>query len=375
MKVSFLILVLLFSLKASAQNIIDVTDKTFKIGGLKEEELYLGFAEGDKIVFNFQELDNKELKEVEILEYPSNSKFSDFKSRKIENKTITVNKTGVFIFKFKNSAIGGRICKINIQRIPAKVELENFNTNVTWIMKQDTTWNSYTKDVVTSYDTSYLHKTKREIVKTELKEEILFDKTEKVHSITNEHGNKSSVFFSLPNNEISSLKETKVISWAYWVGVDEAGNKAWEQNTKVVSELTNAAATMFLNPLGALAVGAISSLHNASGGEDVQYYLTDLANRDLFYANNQFRLFDQGKGSSGYKKFTDLDMCQGTYFILLSNDNYMVGISANVKVVAIVETNYYEEKPYTETIITPIVEKQIFKEPVISTQRVPVAGF
>ena len=360
--------------KVIAQELIDVTEQTIKIGGTKEEELYFGFAEGDKILFNFEEIDKKELKEVEIIEYPSNSKFSDFKTKKIENKTFLVNKTGVYLFRFKNSALGGRICKIKIQRIPGNDQYKNFNTNVSWIMKQDTTWNSYTKDVVIGYDTTYLQKTKREVAKTELKEEILFDKTEKVHSITNEHSNKTSVFFTLPGNEKSANKETKVISWAYWVGVDEEGNKAWEQNTKAVAELANVAASAMFSPLGAFAIGSLTNLHMASGGEDVEYWVTDQSNKNLFQSNNNFNAWDKGKGSSGYKKFTDPNMCQGTYFILLSNDNYMVGISANVKVVAIIETTFYEDKQFIEQNINPVVEKQIHKEPIIKTQRVPVAG-
>ena len=72
----------------------------------KEEELMFGFAQGDKIVFSFQETGKKELKEVEILEYPRNSKFSDFKTTKSE-KTISVTKKGVYVFRFKNAALSG----------------------------------------------------------------------------------------------------------------------------------------------------------------------------------------------------------------------------------------------------------------------------
>jgi len=186
------------------------------------------------------------MKEIEIVEYPNNSKFSDYKTKKIENKTINVTKTGVYVFRFKNSAIAGRICKIKIQRIPASDETKNFNSTVTWINKQDTTWNTYTKDVIIGYDTTYVQKTKRELIKTEQKEELIFDKTQRVHSSTNSNGNKTNVFFTLPKNETTPFKTTKVISWAYWIGVDEAGNKAWEQNSKTVSSLAKGAAAIYL---------------------------------------------------------------------------------------------------------------------------------
>lgn len=62
MKHTFLLLIILhsaFSLKLFPQKEIDVSDQTIKIGGFKEEELLFGFAEGDKIIFNFQEKNEK----------------------------------------------------------------------------------------------------------------------------------------------------------------------------------------------------------------------------------------------------------------------------------------------------------------------------
>ena len=133
------ILLLFQSATAFAQEPVDVTDQTIKLGGFKEEELYFGFAEGDKLIFSFEEAGNKELKEIEIVEYPSNSKFSDFKTKKTE-KTISVGKQSVYIFRFKNSAMAGRICKIKIQRIPISEATKSFNTTVSWVTRQDTTW-------------------------------------------------------------------------------------------------------------------------------------------------------------------------------------------------------------------------------------------
>jgi len=41
---------------------VDVADLTIKIGAMGSEELFYGFAEGDQIVFNFEELKGKELR-------------------------------------------------------------------------------------------------------------------------------------------------------------------------------------------------------------------------------------------------------------------------------------------------------------------------
>lgn len=257
--------------KLIAQEIIDVTDQTIKIGGLKEEEIYFGFAEGDKILFNFKEINNKELKELEIVQYPYNSKFSKYKISKVENKTLSVTKTGVYIFRFKNSAITGRICKIQIQRVPSNESLKIFNTTVTWINKQDTTWNTYTKDVIIAYDTTYQQKTKIELVSTEQKEELIMDKSQRVHSTSNANGNKTSLFFTLPKNEKGNYVTKKVIAWAYWVGVGDEANQAWKSNMKTVSNLAKGVATLYTTPLGALAVGAVTDLMIPKVGENVYY--------------------------------------------------------------------------------------------------------
>ncbi|MBK7561211.1 MAG: hypothetical protein IPI68_06725 [Chitinophagaceae bacterium] len=122
---------LLFYFSASTQlPAIDVADNTLKVAAFGEEVFYYGFAEGDKLIFNFEELKGKELKEVEIIELPSNSKFMDYKTKKIENKNLEITKTGIYMFRFANTGLGGRICKFKIQRIPASETTKNFNSSV-----------------------------------------------------------------------------------------------------------------------------------------------------------------------------------------------------------------------------------------------------
>lgn len=357
-----------------SQQTIDVTEQTIKVGAMKTEEMYFGFAEGDQVIFNFQEADKKEIKEIEIVEWPNTSKFSDFKTTKIDNKTLNVSRTAVYKFRFYNGAITGRICRIKIQRIAANDALKNFNTNVNWVNRQDTTWNSYTKDVIAGYDTAYEQKTKKELVKSERNEELVLDKTQRVHSTTNENGNKTWLLFDLPRNEFFENKTKTVIAWAYWVGVGEEANAAWQQNEQAMKKLTQGVTSYFTTPLGGLAAGAVFDLLTPKLGEDVYYAVTDETNKSLFMAGQNFRLFDRGKGVAGYRKFTDKSLCQGRLFICLSNDNLTLGINASVKVVAIVETNYYQDKTFTDQKVTPRYEKKIFKDPIISTAKVPITG-
>lgn len=353
-KMTFTILAFLTVMSVFAQlQPVDVAELTIKVGAMGSEELFYGFAEGDQIVFNFEELKGKELKELEIIQLPSSSKFMDYKTTKIVDKKINVNKKAVYQFKFSNSAIAGRICKVKIQRIPKSSEFVSFNTDWKWKILYDTTYVPYTQDSIVGYDTVRYKEKLKELVKTEQKEELIFDKLQRVNSGANANGPKSWLFFTLPKNENTTYKTTEVISWAYWVGVGDEANQSWKKNITTVSNLTKGAATVFTSPLGALAIGAVSDLMIPTIGEDVSYSITDIANRDLFMANLQYKMFDIGKGFAGYRKFTDKNLCQGTYFVCLFNDNVFQGIDATVKVIAIVETKTYEDKEYDRMKVTP----------------------
>src|SRR5688500_19757097 len=90
---------------------IDVAETTLKIARFGEEIFYYGFAEGDKMIFSFEEANGKELKEIEIIELPSSSRFTDYKTSSIKNKTIIINRTGIYKFRFANAAVAGRVSR------------------------------------------------------------------------------------------------------------------------------------------------------------------------------------------------------------------------------------------------------------------------
>ena len=374
-KMTFTILAFLTVMSVFGQlQPVDVAELTIKVGAMGSEELFYGFAEGDQIVFNFEELKGKELKELEIIELPSISKFMDYKTTKIVDKKINVNKKAVYQFKFSNSALAGRICKVKIQRIPKSSEFVSFNTDWKWKTLYDTTYVPYTQDSIVGYDTLRYKEKVKELVKTEQKEELIFDKPQRVNSGTNANGPKSWLFFTLPKNENTTYKTTEVISWAYWVGVGDEANQSWKKNITTVSNLAKGAATVFTSPLGALAIGAVSDLMIPTIGEDVSYSITDAANKDLFMANIQYTIFDKGKGVAGYRKFTNKNLCQGTYFVCLYNDNDFQGIDATVKVIAIVETKTYEDKEYDRMKVTPKYVTLNKRRMVVNTSQIRVTA-
>ena len=349
--------------------VIDVTDQTIRLGGGKKEELMFGFAAGDKIIFNFEETDSKELKEIEIIEYPTLSRFSDYKTSRVKNKEIMVTQQAVFIFRLKNSSLVKRICKVKIQRIPASAASEIFNSSVSWITKQDTVWNSYTENVTIGYDTSYVPRTKRVMVRSEIEEQIISDNIQRISS-QQKPENRASVVLSLPVDNRAPYKTSRVISWAYWIGVGEEGSRAWQQNVRNVRSKN----MDYYTPLGAYSHGSLPYLALPKSGQQINYFIADQNNRDLFMQKQPFRFIDDGKGYGNYRKFTSAGQCQGAYYLCVENANLLGFIDVHVKVTALVEKIYFEDQAYDEMVVTPVTEKQIKQQPFIRNTNLPVTG-
>ncbi len=325
---------------------ISVADLTLKVGGLGNEELYYGFAEGDQIIFSFEEKNGKGLKEIEIIELPSNSKFMDFKSSRIENKTFHVHKKGVYLFKLTNGALGGRICKIHIQRIPKSEDLITFNTNWRWETFYDTTYVPYTEDSLVGYNNVTVKKNRKELVSVDTLAMELFSKTERVHSETALGKSQySTLNVQLPQNSYSPAKfnpyqSTEVVAWSYWIGVGQKANEEYEKanknlttGIKVIGSLTGYGA------LASLAVTGISMFEVPSVGDNVRYQ----------FISTQYgaqRVFDSGNGIAASARHSDI--LQGGFTIQLYNDNVMEGIDVTVKVAVVSIRKTWCDKEYIE---------------------------
>lgn len=303
-----------------AQDIVDITETTLKIDGLNEEEvLYFGFAEGDQLIFNFEEVKGKELKEVEIIELPSTSRFMDYKTRLIQNKIITIPQTSIYKFRFQNSSIGSRVCKIRIQRIPSSEVTRNFNSSVYW---------------KTVYDTSYRIQQERYLISADTSIVEVTDQVAKVNSTTHINGNKTTLSFTLPPN---------TVSWSYYIGVDSAGQKAFESaatelsNNPVANEIANS------NPMAALALNFIPYFSKLHSGEDIDYYFVQGENVNLFRENLPFRYFKNGKVINDYSRMTF--PLGGMISLCLVNDNLAMGVSVTIKVTAVTVKENWSTRP------------------------------
>ncbi len=299
----------------SGQTPVDVAESTVKVNILGEELLYFGFAEGDKLIFSFEEANGKELKEVEILEMPSTSRFIDYKTSRI-NKTILVPRTGIYKFRFTNSAgISPKLCKYKIQRIPAGPATQNFNTTVFTGVFNDT---AYTTD-----KEEYMAKTDTVISNYQ-------DRIIKLNPVSSAGGNKSTFNFVLPEN---------VIGWSFYLYTNPAGQQAYEEANKqvIATEKSMIAKFPLYTVLAALTLNKPVSINKDQAGEPINYWIMEGENADLFLSGAQFRYIKKGKVVTDYAR---MDPRKGSLYFCFSNDSptKLASITVKINIVQVNET-------------------------------------
>jgi len=306
--------ILLLGMVSHSQQPIDVAESTLKVSAMTEEVFYYGFAEGDQLIFNFTEVNGKELKELEITELPSSSKFMDFKTKKIDSKVLTMARTGIYKFRFTNGAITGRICKFRLQRIPASSATQNFNTSVFWKTVSDTTNTPVEQRYIQSSDT---------IISQPL------DVIAKISSQTaiNGNSNRRIVDFMLPEN---------TVSWSYYIGVGTEGKQAYEASKdKFVSNAASAVAGISgYGTMAALALYGLNTFGKVQGRDNVKYYfIADSQNAALFDNRSAFYQYKQGDviNDASQMKFP----LSGKIYLGLENDNVMEPIEVIIKATAV----------------------------------------
>lgn len=347
-----------------AQNLIDVTEQTIKVKALEEEDMYFGFAEGDQLVFSFKELNGKDLKEVEIIEYPGTSKFADFKVSSINSKTIHVLNKSVYRFRFYNGAISGRICRIKIQRIPSSQSTASFNTNVKREVVQDTTWNVYTRNVIIGYDTLTRDVVRNELVSIDTLTELIFDKTIRVHSSTAINKTPySTAFVELPDNKyVPGSQSVELVAWSYWIGVGQRAQEEYDAaNKHLASGVVALGKLTGYGALASLAISGISLFTSSHLGDNVQYKFFGIM-------NGQEITIDYGNVTSASGRNDKVR--QGSFSVELYNDNIREGIDVTLKVVVFRIRKIWQNVVHQEKQVTPRQEKQLFKDPVIQTRTI-----
>ena len=332
MKKQLKLLTVFFSLAAFnvfAQLPVTVVDNTLKIAARSEEVFYYGFAEGDQVVFNFEEVNGKDLKEIEIMEYPASSVFRDYKTKKIHKK-INIVKTAVYKFRFLNTAVTGRVCKFNIQRIPKNEKNARFNTTVFW---------------KTIYDTSYANIQEKYLIKKEYKPTTIIPLSEYyINSGTNAmfKGGKSRIVFP-----VTLPKNTK--EWYYVFSASREKEEITKAKSffNLVGQLSK-----LIDETGALNFG-IDMLSKPPGGNVCDIYLLDVENSRLFKKKETFSYLSSGTREnikSGVVKM--MGKPGETYYIGMKNPDSLFGIEVAIEIVAVLYQEEWGTKGVPELKIT-----------------------
>ncbi|HEX7845586.1 MAG TPA: hypothetical protein VF476_07250, partial [Chitinophagaceae bacterium] len=270
----------------------------------------------------------KELKEVEIVELPSSSRFMDYKIKKIENKIITVNKTGIYKFRFANSGIAARICKYKIQRIPASNGPKTFDCNVYWRNGYDTTYTTDMEEFMSNADTVINN---------------FQERSTKVLASSATPGNKACFNFILPDN---------TVAWSYYLSVDANGQKSYEESSKKFTASQDYLVAKYARqtPLLALALGHDAYLERTSTGSSIDYWIVEGDNANLFLNAAQFRYMKKAKGNTDFAK---MDVRKGSLNFCFSNNNPSEVLNVTVKITAVQVNQFIDTKPVQRIHVTP----------------------
>jgi hypothetical protein len=271
---------LLLKNKLYAQKPVVIVENTLKLMPLKEEIFYYGFAAGDKLVLNFEEINGKEIKEIRILELPSSSRFMDSKVSMIKNKTIEVSNQGIYQFHFINGILP-RTVKFSIQRIPSDASTQSFNTTVFTRVVQDTIYMSDEEQYIDRTDT------------------VITVFQDRVVKILGGAANKATFNFSLPEN---------TIAWSYYFYTDEAGKKIFDEASKKTPD-SKQSKFSGKGPLAMEILRTTSHLTRLTSGTEIGYWIVENENADLFLNGGQFRFIKKG---SGINDFSRMDNRKGS---------------------------------------------------------------
>ena len=319
----------LISFTVFSQTKIKILESTKKIPPLSEENIFFGLHSGDILVLNLEELNAKELKEIELIEYPSNSKFLDYKTPLIDNKQITISNTGIYKLRISNSAVSGRICRINIDRIPFE-NSQNFNSTVYWKSVSDTTYYEEEETYLVRKDTSY---------------QLVYTASPKLGSQNSLEGTKPYQYleFSLPDN---------TVSWAFYIGTGADAIKEYERAFKALSTQPEwiARNNPDFGPLSLLAVSGNSFFRKITTDDNVNYIVLPTNQVELRNANLEYTYFKKGDVYNDFHQIENKSVKNVT--AIIKNDNTIDPIYVYFKVAAVVVNPIYDKRKVKKYKVT-----------------------
>lgn len=298
-------------------------DGEVKVGGLGVNDLYFGFAEGDKLIINVKEFNGRQISDVLIFHYPSDTIFKEKLVKEISNKEVSITKTGVYWFKFSNAFGEGRIYKVKIEREFTNKKMASFNSKVQWKAGFDTVWHDYPTRVVVKSDT---------ILNTLLDEEIVIQ----AHSDTIKNRNKETLSFNLPNLSRG---------WAYYFGAGDNCKKSFMQLKNEYENSPEFKSSKIIED-GIMAKVILRNkniLNSIQCDQKVNYWLTDSKNdANNFLEGKYFTYFRDSIICSESKKMSYPS--NGQISIAFLNESNKSSLAVYVNVAAITINEQYETR-------------------------------
>ena len=357
------LVILLFSLPifGFAQSSINIAKLDLKVPAFSEKKLYYSFKKGDKIIFYYKEDRDKNLKQIRVSRErlsPSTNyevKLYKYKSSN-ESIVIDIDKTAVYSFYFKNSAIRKRICNVLIQRIPLK-EDDNFSTSWKFNYHIDTSYIPYSIDSIVGYDTTYYtEKVKEKMFPVNIVAETFVKKDVEVHSNMNlDYGPKVLFSFNIPTSYNSDMRTERVIGWHYWIGVGDNASKLWQEGiNSTISTLTNVYTGDFTGTSGNIAGNLLNLINNPNKDDNINYKIMRGNNGSLWLNNYQYQYYPEysGDGHEKEKRISDVSQSYLQWHIGLENDNILYPVNVSIRLQVIKEVTNYEYKNYRRQKIT-----------------------
>ena len=325
----------LFCIRLLSQNPIDIIENTVKVGAMADEIFYFGFAAGDKMIFNFEEVNGKEVKEVEIQETPSYaSKFIATKIKKITNKIINITTTGIYKFRISNTSILPKTCMYKIQRIPASLSTINFDPTVYTDLVNDTTYDISIEEYLEKIDTVFI---------------TFQDRLIRVNPASTAGGNKAVFNFLLPAN---------TIVWSYYFSTNKEGVQAYDEaNKKLISNSSQIISKFpYYNVLSAVALDRPADIKKLQAGLGISYWIFDAVNLSLFNTGGQFRSLKNEKAINDFSKMT---FQKGNLHFGFLNEHATDAINVTIKIAAVQINEVYNSRQVKKMLITPSREMHL----------------
>ena len=321
---------------------VDVATLELTIPGDSSYSVWYRFAKGDEILLDFSVLKGKNLSAVKVVDEFGTMRLSRVDRKSIQNEVIKVEEEGCFRFELVNQDKKDRLVRFQIRRLPISPTQKDFNTGKKEVVVMETVYDTIMVDTLV-WETEMVT-VEEEYFKDTIIEENLFDKIERVHSITGvieledlqgwdfgSHITRRLIQVDLASSAPLGYDNFEWVGWTYWMGVGKEGQEAWRRNVEFASGAVIEGVSVN-NPLMGIALGAVTTLILPSTGDQVIYrFFYHEKDALAFLENEEPRNdFDSGNGTGACAKGKPLPSPQ--VFLVLENDNYREAIDVVLKV-------------------------------------------